>query len=763
MSIIERVVRAVEKREDGALLQFDKYRLVRKLGAGQQGVVLLAESKLDQRFALKLYRPTDSDPLILAEGIKRFRREVHTLVSLQHRNIVKAFSGGVGAWDEQAKVWAVSEGFPPGSDLPETAVHYFLMEYIQSGSEDLFPFLRAGPHRGGKPRTVSTYQQAELFEQMAVQIGEALRYLHSEKLAHKDVKPQNIRYCPTDSTFVLTDFGFARHTTSVQDKQAIPRTDVEDLVSVQAGEYEKNDLAQLSLVLLRILPELRGVYDKAHFEGIRAALNRAVEHDLGARFGNASDYLAALQPFFEASGGRRWRLTVRTGECLTSSLFSRFDSRLRIPVSGSIHLSKEVRRLIDDPMFQRLRGVRQLGPTSFVYPGATHTRFEHSLGTYWLALRYLESLSLDLEFRRLCYPVDDTIRLGVVAALMHDVGHYPYSHWIEEIDFPTGIAFPSHEERASTLIANSGLAQTVTDVWGISLDDLGSVIEGKPRSRSAAVIGSLLDSPIDVDKLDYLRRDSTHCGVPYGQGFETDRVVDSLCLDPETNRLALTQKGRSVPLAIVTSRNLMYREVYWHKTVRACDAMFKRCFYELVCARPSDMKMISEWLGLADDAFLARLYDATSSNPDLQQLVAPFAGRGRALYKPAYVFSRSATTQQSGAEKFFAKVLYKWDYKGLVDAGARLAATLSKVGTTIRPLQLIVDKAPVKHGEKWNIDKVRLFDGRRDQWEALPSEVREQNAYLESTQQAYVFCHMDHYERLRALTLSDWNSVFDGI
>jgi hypothetical protein len=764
VSILDRIVAAIDGQDDQNLLCFGNYRIAMRLGRGQQGLVLQVKSQLDQLFALKLYFPTDTDPHILAAGISTFQREVQTLVALQHRHIVKAFSGGVAVWSPTSKAWTVLEGFPATTDTAGDTVHYYLMDYVQRGSEDLFPALKTPAPPADTAPESEPYRRAELFERMASQIGEALRYLHKQGLAHKDVKPQNIRFYPSDSSFVLTDFGFARHFTSAQDTEVIKRTELEDLVSIQAGKYEKNDLAQLSLILKRILPGLSGVYDKVHYNGISHALDKALVLDLEQRFADAAEFLVALEPFFEASTSRRWRLTVRTSECLTSSLFGRFDSRLRIPVSGSIHLSREVRSLIDDSAFQRLRGVRQLGPTSFVYPGATHTRFEHSLGTYWLALRYLESLSLDLTFRHVCSPLDETIKLGVVAALLHDVGHYPYSHWIEEIDsYPSGIQFPSHEERAKTLIANSSLGKTLEGLWGINLEELASVIMGTPTSVRGQVITSLINSPIDVDKLDYLARDSTHCGVPYGAGFEIDRVVDSLCVDPMFSRIALTQKGRSVPLAVVTSRNLMYREVYWHKTVRACDAMFKRFFYELVRARAGKVHTISKWLELPDDLFLLNVYTATSEQAALQALIAPFAGHGRVLYKPAYVFSRNARGEPPSVETFFEKVLYKWGYGELVAAGERLAKSLSTTGCQVEPLDVLIDKVPVKHGERYEVEKLQLFDTRRGLWEPVPKEVGEQNDYLGSTQQAYVFCHPRLYERLKALSPKDWDGIFKGL
>src|SRR5437870_5575485 len=120
-----------------------------------------------------------------------------------------------------------------------------------------------------------------------------------------------------------------------------------------------------------------------------------------------------------------WKLVVKPGEYLTPTQFGQFDAKIRLPVSGSVLVTKEVRGIIDTPEFQRLRGIRQLGPAFFVFPGANHTRFEHSLGTYSLALRYLERLLGFATFQSACEPLDETVKLTVLAALLHDIGHYP--------------------------------------------------------------------------------------------------------------------------------------------------------------------------------------------------------------------------------------------------------------------------------------------------------------------------------------------------
>jgi HD superfamily phosphohydrolase len=225
---------------------------------------------------------------------------------------------------------------------------------------------------------------------------------------------------------------------------------------------------------------------------------------------------------------------------------------VRDPLWNNIRLEPEALAVIDTPAFQRLRYVRQLGHAFLVYPGATHTRFEHALGTYHLAGRVTP---------------DRDIRL---AALLHDIGHYPFSHALEEA------GLPRHEALAGKHLRTGPLAAALEGV-GVSIERLLQLIQGTSASPLAGIVAGALD----VDKLDYLSRDALMCGVPYGV-VDVDRLLTSLTLTPQG--VALHAKGLAALESLLFAKYQMYRNVYWHHAVRSATAMFKRLVRRAIAA-----------------------------------------------------------------------------------------------------------------------------------------------------------------------------------
>ena len=239
---------------------------------------------------------------------------------------------------------------------------------------------------------------------------------------------------------------------------------------------------------------------------------------------------------------------------------SRFEV-IRDPLWNNIRLEPEALAVLDTPAVQRLRYVRQLGHAFLVYPGATHTRFEHALGAYHLARRVVAELT----------DADSAEGLAIrLAALLHDIGHYPFSHALEEA------GLPRHETLASRHLTAGALATTLERL-GVPAARLLPLIQGtSPAPLSGIVAGSL-----DVDKLDYLSRDATMCGVPYGV-IDVDRLLTSLTL--ADGRLALHSKGLAALESLLFAKYQMYRNVYWHHAVRSATAMFKRLVRRAIAA-----------------------------------------------------------------------------------------------------------------------------------------------------------------------------------
>ncbi|MCA9109392.1 MAG: HD domain-containing protein, partial [Planctomycetaceae bacterium] len=250
---------------------------------------------------------------------------------------------------------------------------------------------------------------------------------------------------------------------------------------------------------------------------------------------------------------------------------------IRVPMEINVPFTSRVRALVDTVEFQRLSQISQLGLVSRVYPGARHSRFEHALGVYHNALCYLQQLRKDQRF---CELIDSSsAELLIVAALLHDLGHWPYCHPIEDLEIE---GLTAHEAFASRYLHDdSELGQVLCEQWHIDPADVSDVLSAKTDTPRMRVLRSILSGPIDIDKMDYLDRDSLHCGVPYGRHFDRHRLIQSLVLNEAGDGLAISYKGKTAAELMVFARYVMFSEVYWHHAVRSATSMFARAFYEL--------------------------------------------------------------------------------------------------------------------------------------------------------------------------------------
>ena len=268
---------------------------------------------------------------------------------------------------------------------------------------------------------------------------------------------------------------------------------------------------------------------------------------------------------------------------------------VRDPLWKNVRLDDTARRLVDAVPFQRLRYVRQLGLAHLVYPGATHTRFEHALGTHHLA-----SLSVELLADRDALGEVDSAEPAIVraAALLHDIGHYPFSHALEEI------GAPSHEEVARPLIMSGPVADILRSTLGA---DAPGRIVALVRGESLSPLQGLISGSLDLDKLDYLRRDAFMCGVPYGE-IDVDRLLNALAVvrDPDTRTLTIgvAEKALSALESLLFAKYQMYRNVYWHHTVRSATALYKRVVSDAI---ERGALRAEELAGYGDEGLLSEL------------------------------------------------------------------------------------------------------------------------------------------------------------
>jgi HD superfamily phosphohydrolase len=287
---------------------------------------------------------------------------------------------------------------------------------------------------------------------------------------------------------------------------------------------------------------------------------------------------------------------------------------VRDPLWNNIGIDAHALAVVDTAPFQRLRYVRQLGHAFLVYPGATHTRFEHALGTYHLARRALAVLGERGSLAGLPEAESTLIRL---AALLHDIGHYPFSHALEEA------GLPSHELLARQQLHHPELIAALDATGMVNPGSrIADLITGTDRSP----LQGLISGSLDLDKIEYLTRDARMCGVPYGT-VDVDRLLHSLVLvdGPGGAEIGLHEKGLSALESLLFAKYQMYRNVYWHHAVRSATVMFKR----IVRNAMAD--------GLLDVAWVAQSTDEALMEAIRSKQEVPLASRLRArrLYKRA--------------------------------------------------------------------------------------------------------------------------------
>ncbi|MFL5524363.1 MAG: HD domain-containing protein [Gemmatimonadaceae bacterium] len=289
---------------------------------------------------------------------------------------------------------------------------------------------------------------------------------------------------------------------------------------------------------------------------------------------------------------------------------------LRDPIWNNIRVDELTLDLVDTEVFQRLRYVRQLGWTYLVYPGATHSRFEHALGTHHLSRRTLALLCESSDSVSISEEEQAIVRS---AALLHDVGHYPFSHALEEI------GALHHEDVARPLITEGSVASLLSARLGQEAPEkVFELIRG--RSRSA--LQGLISGSLDLDKIEYLKRDAFMCGVPYGE-IDVDRLTNSLVVvdDPVNGQSALgvQEKALSALESLLFAKYQMYRNVYWHHAVRSATAMYKRLVEDAVRSGVVDVQLLARY---TDEGLMHRL-ESEAPTPLLAAL------KERRLYKRA--------------------------------------------------------------------------------------------------------------------------------
>jgi len=583
------------------------------IDAGGSGFIFKMILEDNTSRALKIFRPDQIDQPTLLDG---FQKEGERLCETRHPRIVQGYEAGI-------------QQFPS----TETSLPYFVMEFVPHDSLE---------------KVLSRNQLPPKFPillNLLRQTLEALQYIHSltPPLVHLDVKEGNLLVDMTspETPFIkLSDFGVSKlvsreeRTTEVRGtlfywpsdwqaklKERIPSNVHRATIRLPRNEIPAEvDLHMLSVTFQRVLDRLFEGQEGSYWHRSLSLLLERMNWDLqhrstkGEKYKTAERVLVGLQ-------------TLERAPSLPPPLEEK--GSLRVPVHPLHSYGEAVRAVLDCPWVQRLRRVRQLGVAHLVYPGATHSRFEHTIGAYSHTLLYLRALleNGNSPWFAINFGPRETKALAFTA-LVHDIGHYPFAHQLEDVE-----DWPRHEVLSYEILTGSILSKypdlekvfgdpgVILKVaerdWGLDrelivrmlsycyrsdLPELG-VPKDVPRAWRAAA--QLVNGPIDADKLDYIRRDSHHCGVSYGLLSDPSRFLSSLTVafDDAGTHLAVTEKGRVDAEFIPVIRYAMFSEVYWHHTVRSFTTMLRRAL-QLAAKWQAGALTVENLLRWSDDRLL---------------------------------------------------------------------------------------------------------------------------------------------------------------
>ncbi|MCS6767364.1 MAG: HD domain-containing protein [Candidatus Nitrosocaldus sp.] len=295
------------------------------------------------------------------------------------------------------------------------------------------------------------------------------------------------------------------------------------------------------------------------------------------------------------------------------------------PVHGYFYLSGVEKDIVDSPIFQRLRRIRQLASAYLTYPSAQHTRFEHSLGAMHLAGHAGNVL------KEKGYVSDeDTVQMLRLAALLHDIGHGPFSHLFEEVLEVKGSV--THEDIGRRMIRESAISDTLAR-HGYGAGEVSDLAFGQSSSR---FLNEIISGGLSVDLMDYLQRDAYFTGAHYGR-IDAERIISSL--EVYDNRLAIDRAALNSFESLLIARYQMFKAVYFHKTVRAAEVMLLKAMMlaDEQLQLSESCKRLEDYMQLTDDTTLIRILSLDSDKRELvlaRRLAEDY--RDRRLFKPVF-------------------------------------------------------------------------------------------------------------------------------
>jgi HD superfamily phosphohydrolase len=729
------------------------YDLERPLGVGGSGIVIaVTDRNLSAKRALKIARPSPGKEKLLTYVLTA---ETEHLKRLSHQHLIRIFAQGAAAVDK--------DRFP-----------YYIMEFVD-GAKDSDKYL----------------MEAGLRESDLIRIFrgvlEAVVYMHSQEEIHMDIKPGNVLVTPTGIP-IISDLGFAKHITLRSGYTLIGGTQgyihPEALRFVEEVESDPNrlrgealrtalhttwDLYSLGKTFLRLLdcfieshPKVLSPYSQRYLRLLACRLldgyNSPTERALGLPVETLKEIKyrqahEALEDLDKLSGA--YSLPSKVPE-----LNSYIEDTIQVSALSPTPFTPRVRKLISHPAMLRLASCTQLGLLNLIYPTATHTRMEHSLGTFSVLCRYILALyhdPLNPLFRQLMTAED--LRAALLAALLHDIGQYPLAHDLEEAE----PEIFSHLIIGERLLSDpdSEFRKIIEDAepesWNVPVGKVLGILQARPEMMDGTLkdrmLHSLIDGPIDADKLDYLHRDSRHLGLAYGDAIDFERLLRVLTIvfrdvnnESETYvSLGIHEKGKITAESLAFARYAMFGQVYWHHAYRSIKVMIHRMVWEMLDKLPEEAvrDQFREFVAASTEPHHVQRSLFTVNSDQGRSVSFPYSGlqiqesdfavlrwisarsgpRGeslfgllsrRLIYKRILVLSLERTADKQlwiGLSKFYGSNRERWDKKLLLqrEFQKRVRGLLDKPHSELPQSAVLTSDAHVKCLNALADDRVALL------------------------------------------------------
>jgi uncharacterized protein len=731
------------------------------LGEGGYGLTWLAKYRprgaVDDKYqdvVIKVLK-TDTTPKSGSDPYKDFLEEIQHLQTLRHQGIVRI----------------IRQGTCMLRDIPTP---YYLTEWEDASALD--NVLKCTGNGSDKLLFVFKFLSSIL---------EALAYCHRYKIIHLDIKPDNIliKFNKKTNAFehcIPIDFGKAKTIMPPlqnEGDKTTPGGGVWEYVHPNLRRYLRNNKVEKKL--FDYGPEGFDLY----------SVSTVLKKDLLERVVSTEQ----LSQDFQFLNLLASDLENRTAGCEDFTLFSAEDGlraihqyqsnkkldrkSIRLSTGITVGISSLAQEIIDTPEFQRLRRITQLSLTHLVYPSATHTRFSHSIGAYYMAEKYAKALMQEPLFCIKHSPSD--IELLKIKALLHDVGHYPMAHYFEEFGNNLKHLEVGHNWYEKRLLRgdikcpDTSGCQHIADV----IEQAGILSKLFPNEKGT-LLDTIISGPVDCDKLDYLIRDGLSCGVPYAESIDIDRFLSSLTwINNEKGgySLAITQKGIAAAETILTARYQLFAEVYWHKTCRAAVAMTKEAFllcvkHELINQEAFECHVINEddngvleWL----QRTLARVNPKAASDLIGNALIP---SGNRSLYKRITTYAK--TWDEGISDMLYDEFGRSIDR--LSELKSYLVMELNTLGKAkmpgrwrnLEPHQLLVDMPPKDKATLGGlfVKYPESVIGKQSELLSVSSSVVKSlsDAFSQKVSRVRIYCHPLFCEQILQVTSGDARTLFDS-